>query len=111
MKLLTEYLRVKEERKKLEKREKELDARIKAALVGGESVKNHNREAYLIDIKNRSISVDDFVETFDLQRLFAVVEVRPTKVDALVELGAIREDDVRKITEVTLSHRVGVRSL
>ncbi len=111
MKVLTEYLRVKAERQKLEKREKELDAAIKAALERGERVTNHAREAFLIDVNRRSITVDDFIESFDLQRFAAVADVSVTKVDALIKLGALREEDVNRITRASVSHRVGIRNL
>jgi cytidylate kinase len=111
MKLLTEYVRVKEQRLKIEKREKELDAAIKEALQRGERVKNHAKEAYLIDVNNRSITTDDFITTFDLQRFAAVAQVSVTRVDALIKLGALPEDDVARITQIKTSHRVGIRPL
>lgn len=111
MKLLTEYVRVKEERLKLEKREKELDALIKEALARGERVTNHAKEAYLIDVNQRSITPDDFVNTFDFQRFAAVAQVSVTKVDALIKLGALPEEDVNRITRIKTSHRVGIRPL
>ena len=111
MKLLTEYIRVKEERLKLEKREKELDAEIKEALAKGMKVKNHAKEAYLIDVNNRSITTDDFISTFDLQRFAAVAQVSVTRVDALIKLGALPEEDVNRITQIKTSHRVGIRPL
>lgn len=111
MKLLTEYVRVKEERLKLEKREKELDALIKEALARGERVTNHAKEAFLIDVNRRTISTDDFINTFDLQRFSAVAQVSVTRVDALIKLGALSQEDVDRITRTETSHRVGIRPL
>jgi hypothetical protein len=111
MKILTEFLKVKEQRKNLEKREKELDALIKATLSRGERVTNHAKEAYLIDVNNRKIEAAEFVEAFDLARFAAVAEVSVTKVDALIKLGALRDEDVERITRYSLSQRVGIRSL
>lgn len=110
MKILTEFLRVKAERQKLEKREKELDALIKSLLIKGERVTNHVKEAYLIDVNRRSIESDAFITTFDLQRFAAVAEVSVTKVDALITLGVLKQEDVNTITRVTLSQRVGIRN-
>ena len=110
MKMLTEYLKVQAERKKLQDREKELADSIKAALKGGQKVKNHDKEAYLIESARRSIEPAVFIERFGLDKFSLVADVTIKKVDALVKLGGLREGDVEEVTVKTaIEPRIGIR--
>jgi len=110
MRMLTEYLKVQAERKNLERQEKELAAKIKTALRSGERVRNHDKEAYLIEGARRSIEPHVFIERFGLESFSRVADVSVTKVDALVKLELLRESDVEEVMVRTpVEPRIGIR--
>lgn len=110
VKMLTEFIRVSEQRKKLEKREKELRDQIMQCLERDIPVKNASKEAYIIDVNNRSIEAGDFLATFGPERFGAVATVSVTKVDALIKLGVVKEEDVAPIVRTSVSHKLGVKA-
>lgn len=108
---LTEYMRLRDQRLAIEKKEEELKKRIKADLDAGKKVRNKTHEAYLISTDRRSIDANSFARKFGQQMFMAVAQVSVTKVDGLVKLELVKEDDVKEVTNITTTYSIGTQKI